>query len=323
MTKQLTALLLLLCALPLRAQAEGWTTIENGRLWTDDRGQTVQAHAPGFLQWNGRWYMIGEDRSHPWTPDVNLYSSTDLQQWRFEGKIIENSVTTPTLGTSRFIERAKLFYNQQTRKFIVWCHWEGPGYRASEAACFVSDSINGRYRLQWSGRPMGIKSRDCNIFTDDDGSAYFISTTSENTNLGLFRLSDDYLRTETHTLLMPGMRREAPVIVRVDDIYYMLSSACTGWAPNQCMLSTSKSLHEGWTPLEKIGDSTAFRTQAAAIIKIEGTKQTTYLYIGDRWLAHDLAKTRTIMFPVYFENGRCIFEYRKKFDINFQTGEIR
>ena len=75
-----------------------WVTITNGRLWLTPDGDTVQAHAPGFLQQDGVWYMVGEDRSHEYNPDVNLYRSTDLQHWTFVKKIIENGVTDPDLG---------------------------------------------------------------------------------------------------------------------------------------------------------------------------------------------------------------------------------
>ena len=302
--------------------ADGWTTIRNGNVWLDNHGDTVQAHAPGFLHYNGRWYMIGEDRSDSWHPDVNMYSSDDLVNWRFETKIIRNGVTVPELGTRRFIERAKLMRNPRTGKFVVWCHWEGPRYAASEAACFSADSICGPYKLEWSGRPLGVKSRDCNVFIDNDGQAYFVSTTEENTNIGLFRLADDYLSAESHDCLMPGLRREAPVIVRHDNLYYMLSSACTGWAPNQCKLSVSKYLDRGWSELEDIGDDKAFRTQAAAVIEIKGTQKTTYLYIGDRWMDPDLPSSKIIIFPIEFKDGKCIFEYRAEFRINFTTGEV-
>lgn len=315
------AVLVLLSA--TSAKASDWTTITNGSVWYDNNGDTIQAHAPGFLRYNNRWYMVGEDRSGWWNPDVNMYSSADLVNWRFEGKVVRNGVTVAALGKSRFIERAKIMRNPHTGKFIIWCHWEGEGYRASEAACFSADSICGPYKLEWSGRPMGVKSRDCNVFVDNDGSAYFVSTTEENTNIGIFKLSDDYTKVVSHYSVMEDLRREAPVIVNKDGLYYMLSSACTGWAPNQCKLSTSKSLNQGWTPLVNIGDDKAFRTQAAAVLEIKGTKQTTYLYVGDRWLERSLPSSPIIIFPISFDNGECQFEYCDSFDINFTTGEVR
>ena len=300
-----------------------WTTIKNGQLWKDANGNTVQAHAPGFLHKDGRWYMVGEDRSNAFRPDVNLYSSNDLVHWTFERKIIQNKVTTPELGRSRMIERAKLLYNEATHKYVVWCHYESGNYAASEAACFESDSVNGKYHLVWSGRPLGIKSRDCNIFQDIDGTTYFISTTEENQHLGLFTLSTDYHEPISHTQLFPHQRREAPAVVRVGDYYFMFSSACSGWTPNQCKVSYSKSLTEGWSPLRNIGDKTAFRTQAAAILSIKGTKQTTYLYVGDRWMDPTLPESKIIIFPITFHGTECQFHYMEEFDINFKTGEWR
>lgn len=300
-----------------------WSTITNGNLWLTSNGDTVQAHAPGFLKINDTWYMVGEDRSREWRPDANLYSSKDLQNWTFKKKIIENGVTCPDLGSRRMIERAKLLYNKKTKRYVVWCHWESSNYGASEAACFSSPEIDGPYHLEWSGRPLGIKSRDCNIFVDTDGTAYFISTTEENQHLGLFRLSDDYLSIVEHTQLFPWQRREAPAIVRLSNKYFMFSSACTGWTPNQCKLSWSYDLKSGWSQLENIGDDKAFRTQPAAILEIKGSKSTTHLYVGDRWKDPTLSQSKTIILPITFTDTSCHFQYRDSFEINFKTGEWR
>lgn len=300
-----------------------WVTIENGHIWTDESGNTVQAHGAGFLIENGRFYMIGEDRSKTWNPDVNMYSSPDLVHWKFENKIIANGKTHPSLGTDRMIERPKLMKNPKTGKYVVWCHWEASNYGASEAGVFQCDKINGDYEYVWGGRPLDTKSRDCNVYVDDDGTAYFISTTDENTNLGLFRLSDDYLSAVEKTVLFQGQRREAPAIVKHNGRYYMLSSACSGWDPNPCKLSYTDDLTKGWSGLKQIGNGVAYDTQAASILKIEGSKQTIYLYVGDRWQDPDLPQSKTIIFPISFTETGCDFTYRPVFDINFATGEWR
>ncbi len=318
-----TTLALLLLTVCVTAKTTGWVTIRNGGLWYDTDGNVVQAHGAGFLRVGDRWYMIGEDRSQSWNPDVSMYSSKDLQTWKFEGKVIENGVTHPALGTDRFIERPKIMYNKKTRKYVIWCHWEGKNYGASEAAVFYSDKITGPYTFHKGERPLGIKSRDCNVFVDNDGTAYFISTIEENQHLGFFRLSDDYLDAVQCTQLFKGQRREAPAIVRVDDTYYMLSSACTGWAPNQCKLATSHHMTQDWSGLTDIGDRIAYDTQAASILTVKGTKQTTYLYVGDRWMDPDLPNSKTIIFPITFKDGKCDFTYREEFQINFKTGEVR
>jgi len=307
----------------LKTRPSEWVTIKNGQMWYTDKGAAVQAHAPGFVRVGDIWYMCGEDRTRQWNPDVSLYSSVDLVNWKFEKKIVQNGVTTPELGSSRMIERPKLLYNKKTGKFVVWCHYEAGNYGASEAACFECDSVNGAYKYVWSGRPMGVKSRDCNVFQDNDGTAYFISTTEENQHLGLFRLSDDYHSAVEHTQLFAWQRREAPAIVRLDNTYFMFSSACSGWDPNQCKLSYSNNLKTGWSGLSNIGNNIAYDTQAAAILKIEGTKATTYLYVGDRWQDPGLPESKTIIFPISFNGNTCNFKYHERFDINFVTGEWR
>lgn len=297
-----------------------WVTIVNGPMWSDTDGNEVQAHGAGFLNLNDTWYMIGEDRTDRWHPDVNMYSSKDLKTWKFEGKIIKNGVSHPDLGTERMIERPKLLHCKKTGKFVIWCHWESRNYGASEAAVFVSDSITGPYKYHWSGRPLGIKSRDCNVFVDDDGTAYFISTIEENQHLGLFKLSDDYLSAVECTELFKWQRREAPAIVKIKNTYHMLSSACTGWEPNPCKLSQSNSLTEGWSELRQIGNHNAFDSQPASILKIEGTSDTTYLYVGDRWMDPGLPESKTIILPINFSDGNCQFEYIESFDLNIKEG---
>lgn len=312
----------------LANRPEEWITIKNGNAWTaTNTGASVQAHGPGFIRVGDIWYMCGEDRtaapSAPWTPDVNLYSSVDLVNWKFEKKIIENGVTTPELGHGRFIERPKLLYNPKTSKYLVWCHYEQGNYGASEAACFECDSVNGAYKKIWTGQPLNTKSRDCNVFQDNDGTAYFISTTDENSNLGLFRLSDDYHSAVEKTVLFAGQGREAPAIVRVGDRYFMFNSACSGWEPNQCKMSYTTNIKAGWTGLTNVGNYYAYDTQAAAILTIKGTKATTYLYVGDRWQDPGLAETKTIIFPVSFNGSSANLDCRERFDINFVTGEWR
>lgn len=317
-------LILCLWGILLQLNVSAQTTIQNGHTWIDNNGNDVQAHGAGFLFHEGRWYMIGEDRSDYWNPDVNMYSSTDLVNWRFENKIIKNGVTHPDLGTERFIERPKLLRCPNTGQFVVWCHWEQSNYGASEAAVFYCNTINGDYTYHWSGRPDGIKSRDCNVFQDVDGKAYFVSTTDENQHLTLFELSDDYLSVAKTTRLseFDWEAREAPAIVNIDGTYFLISSRCTGWDPNQATVSWSNSLESGWSPQVNIGNSIAFDTQPASILTIQGSQQTSYLYVGDRWWDTELPDSKTIMFPISFSGTTCNFSYSHQFDIDFSTGII-
>ncbi|MBR6844995.1 MAG: family 43 glycosylhydrolase [Bacteroidaceae bacterium] len=321
--KKLYIILFLLLGCQCISAQKGWSLIRNGQPWYDTQGNPVQAHGGNFLIEDGIVYMVGEDRSHSWHPDVNLYHSRDMEIWEYDGKIIENGVTTPELGTTHMIERPKLLHCPNTGRYVIWCHYEASDYSASEVGVFSSEHITGPYRLEWCGRPLGIKSRDCNVFVDDDGTAYFISTIEENQHLGLFRLSDDYIRPLECTVLMRGLRREAPAIVRVDSLYYMLSSACTGWDPNQCMLSTSNSLTEGWSPLVPVGDKIAYDTQASSILTLRKGRRTQYLYVGDRWKDPDLPQSKIILIPIDLKDGKCDFPYVETFRLNLRKAIVR
>ena len=310
-------LLLLIINLSLHAQ---WNNIKNGALWKDTNGNPVQAHGAGFLQVGTKWYMVGEDRTY-WNAGVNLYSTSDFVNWKFEKKIIP----TTAYRSDRFIERPKLMRCPSTGKFVVWCHYEQGNYGASEAASFVCDSVNGLYTLSFSGRPLNIKSRDCNVFVDNDGKGYFVSTTDENQHLTLFELSTDYLTPVKSTRLsrFDWQQREAPAIVRVGNTYFLISSKCTGWDPNQGTISYSTSLTSGWSAMTNVGNSTTFDTQAASILTVKGTSGTTYLYVGDRWQDPGLFESKTIIFPISFSGTSCTFKYKQQFDIDFTTGLTR
>lgn len=307
----------------LQNRPSSWVTIKNGNLWYDNRNRSVQAHGAGFVQVGDTWYMIGEDRSSQWNPDVNMYSTKDFVNWKFERKIIQNGVTNSDLGRSRFIERPKILYCAKTGKYVVWCHWEQSNYGASEAACFQCETVNGAYEFVWSGRPLDVKSRDCTAFVDDDGTAYFISTTNENQDIGLFRLSDDYLSVVEHTVLFKGQQREAPAVVKVGEYYFMIFSACSGWDPNQASYSYSKSLKTGWSSRRNIGNDIAWDTQAASILKVQGSSGTTLLYVGDRWQDSNLPNSKTIIFPITITGTTITFPYKHQFDIDFATGKVR
>ena len=61
----------------------------------------------------------------------------------------------------------------------------------------------------------------------------------------------------------------------------------------------------------------------AAILTIRGTRQTSYLYVGDRWMDPTLPESKIIIFPITFEGDKCQFHYTDQFDINFETGQWR
>src|SRR5690606_5080970 len=194
------------------------------------------------------------------------------------------------------VERPKVVYNNATGKYVMWMHWEnGMDYGAARAAVASSDTVDGNYTYHGSfrtfqdsgvmdhGKP-GYMSRDCTLFVDDDGTGYFLSTSNENYDLHLYRLSDDYLSiAERAAILFEGGHREAPALFKRNGVYFLLTSGSTGWDPNQAQYATSTSLVSGWSSLRNVADGNTFYSQSTYVLPIEGSAGPQYLYMGDRW----------------------------------------
>src|SRR5690606_20517181 len=221
-----------------------WPQI-NGVQWADTDGNPIQAHGGGILKVGADYYWFGENRN----PDgtffaVSAYRSRDLKQWEFAGHALTMD-SAPGLKPAN-VERPKVVYNEATGKFVMWMHWEnGMDYGEARAAVASSDSVASGYDYHGSFRPYqdrgvtdhgkpGYMSRDCTLFVDDDGAGYFLSSTNENYDLNLYRLTDDYLEVdELVATLFPGGHREAPALFKRGDVYFLVTSGSTGWDPNQ------------------------------------------------------------------------------------------
>jgi beta-xylosidase len=152
------------------------------------------ARGAGLIYADDAWYWIGEDKSanSGSFKAVNCYRSTDLSHWEFRNAIITRQTSTDLAAADRIIERPKLIYNETTKKYVMWLHWEGMNYGTAEAGVFTSDSVDGDYTQVRHMRPNDNMSRDDTLFRDDDGKAYFLSAANENADSALYELSADY-----------------------------------------------------------------------------------------------------------------------------------
>ena len=108
---------------------------------------------------------------------VNLYSSPDLVHWTFVRRILTKS-SNALLSNGATVERAKILRNPRTGQFVMWMHYEGHDpYNVAEVAYATSPTIDGDYVFKDHFRPLGLDSRDLNVYQDSDGSAYLLCTT--------------------------------------------------------------------------------------------------------------------------------------------------
>lgn len=241
------------------------------------------------------------------------------------------------------IERPKMIYNSKTDMYVIWFHADGPtatsnsSYAAASAGVAVSKTPYGpfkfveRYRLNtcpedqedFYPQSKGM-ARDMNLFIDDDGTAYIIYSSEENLTLYISKLNDEYtyLATdpekavygEDFIRLFPGAQREAPALFKRNGRYYLMSSGCTGWAPNQARFYMADSVLGEWEnmgdPCRKDTKLTTFDTQSTCIFEVE---EGSFIYMGDRWLSDDLANSKYIWLPVGFdEKDNMYLEYQEQ-----------
>ncbi|MFD9433075.1 RICIN domain-containing protein [Streptomyces sp. NPDC060002] len=280
-------------------------TIVNGTQINDSSGSPVHAHGGGVLKVGSYYYWFGENRNADNTfRYVDAYRSTDLKNWEFRNHVLTQSSDSELAAAN--IERPKVMYNASTGKFVMWMHKEnGTDYSEARAAVAVSDTVDGNYTWQGSFRPLDQHmSRDITVFVDSDGAGYMVSAARENYDLQIYRLTADY--TGIASLVADpwhGGHREAPALFKRGGVYFMLTSGATGWSANQQQYATATSLAGPWSAMTNVGDSTAYGSQTAYVLPVQGTSGTSYLYLGDRWgnsFGGTVNDSRYVWFPLSF-----------------------
>lgn len=370
MKKILLLLILMMSLLTAHAQAP-----MKGGEWKDSAGKHINAHGGNIIRYKGTYYWYGESRSVDGKPysslGVSCYTSKDLTNWTNRGLVlpVSNEAGSDIEGGC-IIERPKVLYNKQTRKFVMWFHLElkGRGYGAARAAVAVSDTPLGPFRFVRSGRvnagiyPIdfskadttdlrqrlnepeykawwtpawymqiergmffmrdlegGQMSRDMTIFVDDDGKAYHIYSSEDNLTLHIAQLTDDYMQHNgTFVRVAAGGQNEAPTIFKKNGIYWMITSGCTGWAPNAARMFCAKNIFGPWeqlhNPCRGDGADKTFGAQGTYIYKIETTAAkklfggAEYVFMADIWNPKQLSDSRHLWLPIRFEEGKPVIQ---------------
>lgn len=299
--------------------------IHPGAVWLDNRGKEIQAHGGGILKQGKVYYWFGEDRSQSNDPSkryVACYSSRDLTHWRFRGQVL--AISNPeNLGNHFILERPKVFYNGLTKKYVMYMHLDGPGYKLARVAVAVSDKVDGQYKYVKSFRPLGQESRDIGQFVDDDGSAYLIFESRPTHGFFIAKLSDDYLSVEKATSFIP-VPLEGGALVHYKGLYYVLGSHLSGWRPNPNVYAVAKTLSGPWTTMQNIAppDTNTYDSQSSMLLKVVGSKTETVIYMGDRWTPKELWDSRYIWMPLQIGDGTMVLPKPHPWKIDMKTGQI-
>lgn len=160
----------------------------------------------------------------------------------------------------------------------------------------------------------GQMARDMNLFVDDDGSAYHIYSSEENSTLQISKLSDDYLSySGMYFRLFSGRYMEGVSLFKREGKYYIIASDCTGWDPNAARSAVADKIFGNWTELGNpaMGKDSelTFHSQCTYVLQVQGKKDC-YIYMGDRWNPENPIDGRYIWLPVEFEGDKTVIRWK-------------
>lgn len=165
----------------------------------------------------------------------------------------------------------------------------------------------------------GQMARDMQLFVDDDGKAYHIHSSEENVTMHLSELTDDYLDfTDRFITIAATGQNEAPALFKSQGTYYMITSGCTGWAPNAARSFKATSI---WGPWQELGNpcvgegaKTTFESQGTYILPVAGKKDA-FIFLADRWRPKNPIDGRYIWLPIKIKDGKPILEWESKWNL--------
>lgn len=310
--------------------------ITSATQWFDDDENLINAHGGGIIYFNETYYWYGEYKgdSTYWNPKVpswecyrteskgvSCYSSKNLVNWKFERIVLpaELNDTTSDLHYSNVLERPKVIFNEDTQKFVMWLHIDNHDYSKACAGVAISDSPNGIFQYLGAIRPNNEMSRDMTLFKDDNGEAYHIYSSEDNRTLYISKLTPDYLEPSgSYTRNFIDQSREAPAIFKRNNKYYLITSGCTGWDPNQAEYAVADSIMGEWkcmgNPCIGEGADITYLGQSTAVIKVENRKDA-YIAMFDKWNKTDLINSSYIWLPIKFNNDSISIEWRDSWSI--------
>jgi len=326
-------------ALVFAALAAAGGEFRPGEVWLDTDGKPINAHAGGVLFDGGRYYWYGQHMTalpfgSKYPPSagnltevgVTCYSSSDLYDWHNEGVALAVSGNpADDLYKGLRIERPKVLRCPTTRKYAMWFHYVRSGKthaESYEAAVCVADRATGPFRLVKVFRPNGESMvRDCTLFQDDDGKAYFFYASESNRTMHVTQLAEDYLDAGPRwSRILIGQTREAPAIFKHGGRYCLITSGCTGWGHNAACYALAETPLGPWKTMGNpcVGNRAekTFDSQGTFVLPVRG-RPDAFIFMSDRWNTADMGDSRILWLPIVLKpDGGIEIRWTNRWDLS-------
>ncbi|WP_350285800.1 family 43 glycosylhydrolase [uncultured Croceitalea sp.] len=196
--------------------------VDNTMPRRDESGQIVDAHDGRIIQFGTTfyWYGTAYGNTNGFTVQnqYRCYSSKDLVNWKYEGKLLENQ-------PEGIYYRPHVIYNEKTGQYVLWYNWY-PELWNGQFGVASSDSPQGPFKIADENVQMyhsEIGLGDFGLFVDDDGTGYISYNTIQNHKVSVEKLNDDYLSSTLENGGFISEHMEAGTMFKKDGKYYLLT----------------------------------------------------------------------------------------------------
>ncbi|SDS30011.1 Ricin-type beta-trefoil lectin domain-like [Paenibacillaceae bacterium GAS479] len=272
--------------------------IVNNTNWFDTDGNQIWAQGGWVMQEGNTFYWYGVDYSVANQKKVNLYTSTDMATWDYQGNVVDFSGFVDASGGysgNDWLGRPVVAYNSVNNNYVMIIEWNNSvGTIRKGLTYLTSSSPTGPFIFNNNDPlPTGNTVGDLgSIFKDTNGKTYISMTVDypgTNGSLRIAELAPDYLSVAStvKTIGATYPNKEASTLIKVGSTYWMFASATNGWGSSQTYCMSATSLSGTWSAQNVCATNPAttnsYDTQTDQILPIQGSSGTLYVYLGDRW----------------------------------------
>lgn len=311
-------------------------------LLPDTDGQHINAHGGCIMKDGATYYWYGEHRSPQGQRGVMCYTSTDLKNWQNRGLVMENTDSTGIIERPKVIHNLKtgkyvMWFHHELKGRGYGAAQAGVAVADNALGPFKvissgrvnpgrlpqggdtlrveagSDTLRG-WSPEWLAAVRrglftlrdldgGQMARDQTVYVDADSTAWHIYSSEENLTLHIAELDSTYTRhTGRYVRLAPAGHNEAPVIFRHGGKYWLITSGCTGWAPNAARMFSAPAITGPWTqhanPCRGEGADKTFGSQGTYIFQ---NPQDDWVFMADQWEPENLQHSGHLFITVRFD----------------------
>jgi Glycosyl hydrolases family 43 len=324
--------------------------IKNDVFWNTKEGLPIYSQGGGIFRfpdpvtglekyyWYGVHYAGAElyrkspfiTQSNAVFESVTCYSSTDLVNWTFEADVLTKDEVTKNGSPARpWVGRLGVAYIKELKKYAMLVQHD------KEVLVALADQPTGKFtwhqKINMKNMIGTSNTGDQTVFTDEDGKSYLVYSYGSGRNkiyVSEIGLKDGMVNLLDCTKVFQGESREGNCMFKYRGKYYMCASNIYGWDASYAYYLVADDIRGPYLPTNDMQvingctDDYAHVTQTGFFVTINGSRQQTVLYCGDRWAdfaGNGLGYNQ--WFPLSFNGKEPYFNSLNSWDLNAATGE--